>query len=273
MREEARRRLLCLLVALIIFVGGVLSVNAWRSTVIIADTTPPRIDRDKTTHGYMAYQNPVTLKCVVHENVEMDYVEATVYSPVGFPPSTTVTFTLLSHSGDTYVYTGEFSADLGYDQQYEIVYVAVDKAGHTDTFSTTLMLTDQIRGYVTINGQQAGPNDKIVVKSLRLDIRVYITVGADAVESVYGQIDGTALNFENKSGYWQKIYQLPGDGVYELIVKVKDKTGAETRLASFTIEIHGQQQIVRWTFVAAVVAVFGAIGAVTYMKRREKGAR
>ena len=271
MREEARRRLLCLLVALIIFVGGVLSVNAWRSTVIIADTTPPRIDRDKTTHGYMAYQNPVTLKCVVHENVEMDYVEATVYSPVGFPPSTTVTFTLLSHSGDTYVYTGEFSADLGYDQNYEIVYVAVDKAGHTDTFSTTLMLTDQIRGYVTINGQQVGQNDKIVVKSLRLDIRVYITTGA--VESVYGQIDGTALNFEDKGGYWQKIYQLPGDGTYELIVKVKDKTGAETRLASFTIEIRGQQQTVRWTFVAAVVAVFGAIGAVTYMKRREKGAR
>ena len=268
MREETRRRLLCLLVALIIFVGGYLGVSAWKSTVIIVDTTPPEIDEDKTTHGYVAYQNPITLKCVVHENMEMDYVEATVYSPAGFPSSTTVTFTLLSHSGDTYVYTGEFSADLGYDQKYEIDYVAVDKAGHTDTFSTTLMLTDKIRGYVTINGRQVGQNDKIVVKTLRLDIRVYITTGA--VESVYGQIDGTALNFENKSGYWQKIYQLPGDGTYELIVKVKDKTGVETRLASFTIEIRGQQQMIRWTFVAAVVAVFGAIGAVAYLSRRGK---
>jgi len=276
MKKETRKTLLAILIAFIVIFGGYLGVRMWEATTIIVDSTPPEIDEEKTTHGDMAYMSPFTVKCIVCENIEMDKVTAELSWYTGFPYPTlqvleTITLNLISQDGDVYTYAGSFSTAMQKDRTYYVTYVAYDKAGWEDRFRATICLVN-VEGYVVINGKQVGQDDVIRLRTRELDIRVYITVGQDSVDEVYGTISGEPLTFTwqtpfMQQAYWGATYTLPEDGTYELIVYVRDTAGVESRFASFTITV-GQQY--KWEMILIVVFILAVICIIGYYSRTEK---
>jgi hypothetical protein len=277
MKEETRKTILAIFIAFMVIFGGYLGFEMWRTTVIIADTQAPEIDESKTTHGHVAYSPTLTVKCIVRENIEMDKVTADLLR-IGdyiYEPSQvyleTITLQLISQDGEVYTYAGTFSASVVKGETYQIHYVATDKAGWQDVYDATITLVG-LEGYVTINGQKVEPDDTIRIRTLELDIRVYITVGSDSVDKIYGSIDGETLTFKYQqpflqTPYWGATYTLPGDGTYELIVNVRDKAGTETRLASFTIQVGYQQ---KHLMILAVVFVLVAMAVIGYYARTRR---
>jgi len=273
-KEETRKTILAIVIAFLVIFGGYLGVQIWKSTVIVVDTTPPEINEEKTTHGDLAYMSPLTVKCIVRENIEMDKVTASLVPasegsyPYSNPILETITLDLISVDGDNYTYAGAFSTPITKDKTYYVTYVARDKAGWEDNFVATVKLVN-VEGYVVINGQQVELDDVITLRTRDLDIRVYITTGFDSVDEVYGTIDGVDLDFELQTpflqpAYWGATYKLSEDGTYELIVNVRDTAGQESRFASFTITV-GQQY--KWEMILVVVFILATIGIIGYYSR------
>lgn len=283
MREETRKTILAILIAFLVIFGGYLGFEMWRTTVIIADTQAPEIDEVKTTHGSVAYSPQLTVKCIVRENIEMDKVTADLLR-IGdyiYEPSQvhleSITLQLISQDGEVYTYVGTFTASVVKGETYQIHYVATDKAGWQDVYDATITLVG-LEGYVTINGQRVEPDDTVRIRTLELDIRVYITAGSDSVDKIYGSINGETLTFTYQqpflqTPYWGAAYKLPGDGTYELIVNVLDKAGQETCLASFTIQVGSQQKhlmILAVVFVLVAMAIIGYYARTRKEKRKER---
>jgi hypothetical protein len=161
-----------------------------------------------------------------------------------------------------------------------LVYWATDEAGNKAKYTAqvTLLADIDIDGYVTVNGKRVeGPDDVVYVRSLSLDIRVYVTQGLSFVDIVSGRIDGSSLSFAKKTGYaghpyWQAAYTLPGDGRYSFTVRVKATTGEEFLFASFIISI-GFRELPRDRLLLALgaVAVLGVAAVYGYHSRRGGG--
>jgi len=225
-REHLRNLALAALILCIILAVG----YGWKTSLIVADTTPPEI-REVFPEGSVEWRMAVDdegrliVKCWVKENLEMKEVTCSIYryELLTWVKKETITLDLQEKlSGDIYLYRGTFtggeykpqtveSSPSGYQEpqmswtlttgvKYKLRFTAVDKAGHKDTYEATFKLytTEEavggkglVTGYVTVNGKRIeGPDDEVWVTSLNLVIRVYLTAGADEVQNIYCLLGG-----------------------------------------------------------------------------------
>jgi len=248
----------------------------WKTATIIADTTPPEIDEDATTHGDISYpeDGKLTVNCYVDETVGMKQVTCELWDYMTRLEK--ITLSLQEKlDDDTYHYRGTFSKTLTKEKTYGLHYWATDEAGHKSDWQTTVRLLN-LDGYVKVNGIRVeGPDDSIVVKSLDLTIQVYVTTGADTVQNIYMIINGDTSNLNDftKKGnaltgyYWETSYTLPEDGRYSFTVQVLDTAGNDVQLASFTISVGSTN---KWLMVIGAVAVLGLVAAYGYLGRKGK---
>ncbi|MFH2109622.1 MAG: hypothetical protein ABIJ47_00015 [Candidatus Bathyarchaeota archaeon] len=94
---------------------------------------------------------------------------------------------------------------------------------------------------VYINGVKVAPGDTLPVTSLDLDFKVVVTQGS--FEQIWGFVDDERVVFEvaDNRTLASASYTLPGDGSYEVSVRVLDTGGGERPLASFAA-IYGDSE-------------------------------
>ena len=96
----------------------------------------------------------------------------------------------------------------------------------------------EVEAEVYVNDAKVGVGDTVTVDTLDLSFRVVVTSGG--FQQIWGYVDETRITFE-VSDDWREAtaaYTLPGDGSYEVTVRVLDAGGAERPLASFAA-VHG----------------------------------
>jgi len=278
------RTLIIATVFLVVLLGA---GYGWKSVTIIADTTPPSIDHDATTHGDTTYpaDGKLTVTCIVDETVGMQGVTATLYS--GLPPTGSklekITLTLQNKlDRDTYRYTGSFTKTLTKEFTYYLTYVATDEAGHTDKFQTSVRLLN-LDGYVKVyNGRSwvkvESPKDTITIATLDLKMRVHVTAGADTVADIYCTVDGVKVTgFKKRQDLstgltvvWEGTYTLPAEGTHILVIRVTDTAGNEAQFASFTVTVGSQNRLL---MVGGAVGVLGVAAAYGYLGKKKIGRR
>ena len=248
----------------------------WQTTVLDIDITAPVIDQEQTTHEFLAYSAILTVRCVVTEANEMGQVTARLIDNSAVPPVRELQLTLQTHTGSQYIYQGTFpNFTPQMNVAYSTIYTVVDGRGNSAAFATTITMVD-LDGYVTLNGQQIDPNDIVKLKTLNLDIKVYVTSSHSIVDSVYatikqsGSTTSQTISFDYKTQYWQGNYTVPSDGTWILEVIVKDKAGTKNRLASFTIALSSNQQNMMLLVVAFVLILALVIGYAVKAKKTEK---
>jgi len=284
---------LCILAILI---GG---AGLWRSATIVADTTPPEI-REVFPEGEnvpaslaLDEDGHLIAKAWVYENMELDYVNATVYrrSLFGWNRLEEITLSLDQElANDVYLYEGCFTGSspsggggggggggqppqmswtIEYGKTYKLKIEVADKAGNDDSYECTFTIAEAspIEGYVTVNGKRVnGPEDTVYVNSLNLVIRVYITKGEEQLDSLTLMLNGEFLsNFTKRSGYYETTYRLPREGRYSFQVYAYDKLANSYQLASFTIVLENRM---KWLTLLGAIAVLGLVGLYGYLGRR-----
>ncbi|MFH2109889.1 MAG: hypothetical protein ABIJ47_01370 [Candidatus Bathyarchaeota archaeon] len=97
-----------------------------------------------------------------------------------------------------------------------------------------------VKAEVTVNDVKVGIGDTITVDTLDLVFRVVFTEGIGSVQQLYGFVDEESLIFEvrDSPGEYTATYRLPGDGSYDISIRVLDTGGGERPLASFAA-VHG----------------------------------
>ncbi len=269
-----KNRLIVPALIVLVLLGG---SYAWHAATIIADETPPVIDEVTTTHGDVSYgTGQLTVSAYVNEAIGMDRVVVTLRR--GLPPTGTLlqrlTLGLVQKlDSETYHYRGTFTATLNKEQTYNLFYTATDEAGHRDEFMATVRLLN-IDGYVTVNGIRIeDTDDTIVLKTLDLEFKVFITAGADTVQSILCMVGGAQVaDFEKKGNlitgfYWYATYRLPSDGTYPFTLQVLDTAGNDIQLASFTIDIGKNYSTI---MIIAAVGILGIIGLSGYLSKDKK---
>ena len=96
----------------------------------------------------------------------------------------------------------------------------------------------ELEAEVYVNDVKVGIGDSITVDTLDLAFRVIITQGS--IQQVWGFVDEDRVIFE-VSDDWSEAtasYRLPGDGSYDVTIRVLDAGGGERPLASF-VAVHG----------------------------------
>jgi len=91
----------------------------------------------------------------------------------------------------------------------------------------------ELEAEVYVNDHMVGIGDSITVDTLDLAFRVVVTKGS--IQQVWGYVDEDKVFFD-VSNDWSEAtasYTLPGDGVYDVTVRVLDVGGEERALASF----------------------------------------
>lgn len=269
-------------IAAIFIVLALLGVGyGWKTATIIADTTPPDIIEESTTHGDVSYppDGKLTVIAVVRETVGMKMVTCELFS--GLPPTGTrlekITLSLAEKlSGDLYKYRGTFTKTLTKEKTYYLRYWATDEAGHKTDWQTSVRLIN-LDGYVKVNGRKVtGPDDEILVTSLDLTIQVYVTAGADTVQGIYCLVNGERVRDFAKKGnlltgfYWETTYTLPEDGRYSFLIQVLDTAGNEAQFASFTVSVGSTN---KWLMIGGAVGVLGLVAAYGYLGRKERKRR
>ena len=88
---------------------------------------------------------------------------------------------------------------------------------------------------VYVNDVKVGIGDIITVDTLDLDFTVVFTQGAGSVQQVYGFVDGERMIFDVGDDFSEctATYRLPGDGSYDISIRVLDTGGGDKPLASF----------------------------------------
>ena len=116
----------------------------------------------------------------------------------------------------------------------------------TDTQPTE---SPDVEGEVYVNDIKVEVGSTITVDTLDLTIRVIITEGASSIQSVYGAVDDQSLIFDVDSDptEYTATHRLPGDGSYDVNIRVLDTGGGDTQLASFGVELGTQEP---WFFEA-----------------------
>jgi len=273
-------------------------VYYWGTSTIVADTSPPVINEQASTHGKVAYgTGKPTVLLFVDENLGMMSATAELKTPGGFLGlgSTTVeklTLTLdQKMDSDTYKYRGAFTKQLDQNVGYTLIYQVFDHADRGDTWTTTLE-TVNLAGVVYVNDVKVeGASDTIYVKTLALSFVVKITQGGESVSSVYATVNGQRLNFVKATspipgsgtsgsndaasvtvaiGDYTAAYTLPKDGKYSFTVQILDAAGGDTQLASFNIQLGTQYQL---PLLVGVLGLLAAGGLYFYLKKPEKRRR
>jgi hypothetical protein len=243
----------------------------WKLSEIVADLTPPTIQEVLEGSIPAPPDGRVRLYAVALDNVGIQSVSCEIHY-LGKKQETAT----LKPVGDNR-YEGSTGKTYFSGSVLTLKYKAVDYAGHitTKTATLTLLGSVDIDGHVTVNGEKVeGQNDVIYVRTLSLDIRVYITKGVDFVKAVKGSVEGQQLSFTKKTGYgghpyWQASYTLPDEGRYSFTVKVTDKYGESFLLASWSVS-YGVEGLPRDRLLLALgaLAVLGGAAVYGYYGRR-----
>ncbi|MFH2109879.1 MAG: hypothetical protein ABIJ47_01320 [Candidatus Bathyarchaeota archaeon] len=91
----------------------------------------------------------------------------------------------------------------------------------------------ELEADVYINDVKVAPGDTVPVTTLDLAFKVVVTQGS--IEQIWGFVDDERVVFEVADNLTRATaaYRLPGDGSYEVTVRVLDTGGGERPLASF----------------------------------------
>jgi len=93
----------------------------------------------------------------------------------------------------------------------------------------------EVAAEVYVNDVKVAPGDTVTVDTLDFVIRAVVTEGASSVQQLYGFVDEERLIFDVNEDWTEftATYRLPGDGEYDINVRVLDKAGRDTLVASF----------------------------------------
>ncbi|MFH2111689.1 MAG: hypothetical protein ABIJ47_10580 [Candidatus Bathyarchaeota archaeon] len=96
----------------------------------------------------------------------------------------------------------------------------------------------ELEAEVYINGARVGVGDTVQVSTLDLTFKVVVTSGG--FQQIWGFVDEDRIVFEVADNLTQATaaYTLPGDGSYDVTIRVLDQAGGESPLASFAA-VHG----------------------------------
>ena len=134
-----------------------------------------------------------------------------------------------------------------------------------------------MKAEVYVNDVKVAPGDTVTVDTLSLSLRVAFTQDLGSVQQLYGFVDDQRLIFSvgTTPGEYVAIHRLPGDGSYDVYVRVLDTAGRDTLLASF-VTIHGsgvaepdpvQEAVEEALSTGSIIlsAALGSLGAGLYL--------
>ena len=218
--------------------------TGWNMTTIISDTTPPSINTETTTHGKIAYPSmgKPTLITHIQENIKLETVTATIKTTggllgIGSKTIETLTLNQVTQNDNHYKHRATLTQSLTENTEYKILYKATDHAGNQDTYTTTLTLV-QLAGNIKVNGIKiTDPDQTIILNTHTLFIQVEITQGQTSIHHIQLLVNGEKTPLTHSQGKYITTIQLRKDGEYNILVQALDKTGQDTQLASFNIDL------------------------------------
>jgi len=89
----------------------------------------------------------------------------------------------------------------------------------------------ELEADVYVNDSPVSPGDTLQLTTLTLSFRVVVTRGS--FQQIWGHVDETRVAFDVNGSEATAVYTLPGDGIYDVDVRVLDVGGEERPLASF----------------------------------------
>jgi len=188
-------QLLAVILALCVMGIGYILATGWRAFEIALDTEPPSIDREATTHGWLASRT-VTIRLVVHENMELDLERVRVWYSLPYAgpayQHVDVSMHLEEHSGDTWILESDQAVEFQGPATPTIYYEVYDKAGNRDYWQTTIYFTspeERITAKVYLNGKEvSNRSERVYVNDPTVELAVDIVSGEQYVEGAYFKI-------------------------------------------------------------------------------------